>query len=642
MNWRIKLSTIATALLLSLSLRAAPDVVKASSFGFNAEDATECLQAAINSGARKVIIDNVGKEWIVRPLKLRSNLELVFEDDVVLLAKENEFKARNASMFSGGNIQNVSIIGGKNCVIRMRKKDYLDESRYEKAEWRHGIGLHGADGFVLKNMTIQSTGGDGLYLGCAGTKACNNVLVENCVFDDNNRQGLTVIGSDNTLIKNCVMKNTWGTNPMAGIGIEPNNVYGTMTNLVFENCECYGNAWIGGYLHNWNLDPIKTPPISVTFINCNFHDNKLGGFSVYGVKKGGRVVHGTADFIRCNFTGDELYALAFCSLTMDGFKVTLKDCVASVTAKSKAAVWLKTELFEPYGNVDFGNLKIRDEVEREPIQATPMRLQGMDTIYGTPVVAVGDGPYKAIDLAPIMAARPKSDLGLEAAKQTEFVAVDYMAGADGPGVKAGEKVRLRGSNTFVQCVRKGTTARVHLWTDKLVERDTKVDPQKIVIENSKGKAVKSVMVDENEQVVELTSPTEDEVYMFKFGGRHPFHVWSEAPGHGMIAANLSPFCTSSTWYFVVPAALKKVSVMVCASELESAVACLYDANGKALMEPKHVTDIDLLNVSRQPTEKDEIWSIRFTKTVEDYSFTLMGDLDPIVFSDPQNVIIRKK
>ena len=55
----------AIACLASLALAAAAadgpasgrDVVTASSFGWNAEDATKCLQAALDSGAKKVIVD---------------------------------------------------------------------------------------------------------------------------------------------------------------------------------------------------------------------------------------------------------------------------------------------------------------------------------------------------------------------------------------------------------------------------------------------------------------------------------------------------------------------------------------------------------------------------------------------------------
>ena len=50
------------------------DAVKASRWGFNAENATECLQKAIDSGAPEILVDNTGKDWIVDKIRLRSNL----------------------------------------------------------------------------------------------------------------------------------------------------------------------------------------------------------------------------------------------------------------------------------------------------------------------------------------------------------------------------------------------------------------------------------------------------------------------------------------------------------------------------------------------------------------------------------------
>ena len=44
----------------------------ASWYGWDAEDATAALQAAIDSPAEHVIVDNVGP-WIVGPIALRSN-----------------------------------------------------------------------------------------------------------------------------------------------------------------------------------------------------------------------------------------------------------------------------------------------------------------------------------------------------------------------------------------------------------------------------------------------------------------------------------------------------------------------------------------------------------------------------------------
>ncbi len=62
-------------------------------WGFNEEDVTTALQSAIESGAKKVIVPNMGKDWIVRSIHLVSNQEIEFEEGVVITAKRGDFKS---------------------------------------------------------------------------------------------------------------------------------------------------------------------------------------------------------------------------------------------------------------------------------------------------------------------------------------------------------------------------------------------------------------------------------------------------------------------------------------------------------------------------------------------------------------------
>ena len=55
------------------------DVANAAWWGFDQDDSTDALQAAIDSGAKTVIVPAMGQDWIVRPLTLASNQELVLE-----------------------------------------------------------------------------------------------------------------------------------------------------------------------------------------------------------------------------------------------------------------------------------------------------------------------------------------------------------------------------------------------------------------------------------------------------------------------------------------------------------------------------------------------------------------------------------
>ena len=52
-------------------------IANAAWWGFDEYDATECLQSAIDSGAKRVIVPNMTKDWIVRPVKLAGDQEII-------------------------------------------------------------------------------------------------------------------------------------------------------------------------------------------------------------------------------------------------------------------------------------------------------------------------------------------------------------------------------------------------------------------------------------------------------------------------------------------------------------------------------------------------------------------------------------
>ena len=68
-------------------------------WGFNETDVTSALQSAINSRVKKVVVPNMGKEWIVRPIFLANDQEIEFENGVVIKAKEGSSRGQ-AIVFS--------------------------------------------------------------------------------------------------------------------------------------------------------------------------------------------------------------------------------------------------------------------------------------------------------------------------------------------------------------------------------------------------------------------------------------------------------------------------------------------------------------------------------------------------------------
>ncbi len=271
----MKLFPLKSLLLLcaftgSLCSAEPEEEVYASKFGFDPADATECLQKAIDSGARKVIVDNVGKPWIVRPLKLRSNLHMLFKKGVIVEAKANEFKDKNACLFSAKNIRKLVMEGEEGAVLRMRKKDYQNpKMNYSRSQWRNTIELIGCYDVTIRGLAIASSGGDGIYLGRSygkdGRIACRDILIENCLIDDHHRQGISVISAINLIVRNCTISNTKGTEPEAGIDFEPNYPDEFISNCLVENCRFIDNHWSG-----INCSIFSVNPASVTIRNCSF------------------------------------------------------------------------------------------------------------------------------------------------------------------------------------------------------------------------------------------------------------------------------------------------------------------------------------------------------------------------------------
>src|SRR5690348_15615751 len=95
-------------------------LANAAWWGFNREDSTEALQAAINSGAKHLVIPFMGEPWIVRPLQLRSDQEILFEPGVLVLAKKAEFQGPGDSLFTAVGQSNL-VLRGYGATLRMRK-----------------------------------------------------------------------------------------------------------------------------------------------------------------------------------------------------------------------------------------------------------------------------------------------------------------------------------------------------------------------------------------------------------------------------------------------------------------------------------------------------------------------------------------
>jgi polygalacturonase len=264
-------------------------------WGYKADDATDALQAAIDSGAKTVLVPYTGWPWIVRPIKLRSNLEMNFEPGVVVLAKEGEFLGKGDSLFTAADATDI-VLRGYGATLRMRKKDYQNPP-YAKAEWRMGIDIVGCERVRVEGLRIESSGGDGIYVGATGNKPYSkDITIRDVVCHDNHRQGISVITAENLLIENCVLSATDGTAPQAGIDFEPNKADERLVNCVMRNCVVEGNTGpnILFYLRPLSREGL---PISITVDNCVVRGGSQSGITVAGLEDD--APQGSIDFKNC-------------------------------------------------------------------------------------------------------------------------------------------------------------------------------------------------------------------------------------------------------------------------------------------------------------------------------------------------------
>ena len=235
-------------------------------------DATDALQAAIDSGAQAVFVPSRGSPWQIRPIELRGDLVLVFEEGAELVAKQGAYLKRNATMFSVADASRI-LIWGYGATVRMRKEDYSSWP-YAESEYRHALRFRSVSELGIYGIQVQDAGGDGIYIGRSrdGRAYSENVVIRDVDLESGNRQGLSVVSARRVLIEDSTFSNTKGTLPQAGIDFEPNRPDEYLEDIVVRSSVFFGNRGAGIQFFLWNMTE-DSPPISVRIENSELRRN---------------------------------------------------------------------------------------------------------------------------------------------------------------------------------------------------------------------------------------------------------------------------------------------------------------------------------------------------------------------------------
>ncbi|MCJ7933009.1 MAG: hypothetical protein MUW56_05075 [Chryseobacterium sp.] len=206
-------------------------------------DYTKYLQQAFNEN-KEIIMPNFPIAVSYTGITVPSDRIITFQKNSSLIVLPNDQPKYQALLVS--NVKNVKIINPN--LVGER-----DQHMNSNGEWGMGINIISSNDVNVINPNIKNFWGDGIYIGRSGKQQsyCNRVRISGGVLDNNRRNGISVISGKDIIIENMTIKNTNGTNPMAGIDLEPN-----------LNDE---------YLYNINLNNIKTINNKVDGIKVVFH-----------------------------------------------------------------------------------------------------------------------------------------------------------------------------------------------------------------------------------------------------------------------------------------------------------------------------------------------------------------------------------
>ena len=624
---------IVAALVSALTAKGEATSVRASEFGWNAEDATECLRAALKSGAKTVRIDKKESDWVLSStVRLPSDVEVVLEDGVTVRAMPDRFKGLTDSLLAVIRQKRVTLRGEGTARLLMNKADYFDSSRYKIGEWRHAVNLMDAERLIISNLTIEASGGDGVYVNGVRT-----ALVDGVTSVANARQGISVISADRLMVRNCRFVKTKGVNPQCGIDIEPHVDTCRIKSVIIDNCVFEGNAAHGIAMNVSGLSD-KSEPMSVTVRNCTVTGN--GGYGIWALLARGthNPVKGFVRFENCRVTGNRLVPLDVSNLCVDGLAMSFRDCVFDAPGKSAAIRFMNGTVRHDVGECVFERCRVVTSAKSE----APVAFSG-----GTGIGVVG-----ARGTLEWVRGTSKRSFGLESwakkfppkpeLRQFTVAACELKdlvpATADAkPGAKCGKSPMIRGGFSFVQRTPSGGDFPIEFAGVRFGR------PCEVVVYDQAGTTHDTFTIEpSNPRCVYSLKARGAHVYRFDVrpnGGM--WTVSSSTPGHGVLANVRVPLFVvqNRDMYFSAPAGSEEVVVELSPQDGEHVTAELISPAGKVCDRCEKNPAGALLRAKFKKTAKAETWRLRAINFLEDCSIRIGGDATPVVAFDPASVLM---
>jgi len=234
-------------------------------------DDTASIQKAINTGEKNIFIpDGTYMINALTSILPKANQKIIMSKGAVLKAIPND--SGNYAIIKLSNVSNVSITGGTILGERSEHTGITGQQGF-------GILITGnTDTVTVHDITLKDCWGDGIYIGSL-TYPAKNIIIDNVICDNNRRQGISITYAEDINIRNSIFKNTNGSNPQAGIDIEPNDKC-YVKNVMIEDSYFLDNAGYGIVFTGYNGLYVDNAKISKCIFANNYKDLLIFGANV--------------------------------------------------------------------------------------------------------------------------------------------------------------------------------------------------------------------------------------------------------------------------------------------------------------------------------------------------------------------------
>jgi len=230
------------AILLAGALAHGATVdVRSHAFGARGDgrtDDTAAIQKAIHAvaGTGGTVLVPAGTYLVNtvassdRGLVVAGRMTLQLAQGAILKAIPNA--ARNSTILSVAGASQVTILGGT------LQGDRSGHSGTE-GEWGMGLSIQNSRQVTVRGMVARDCWGDGFYISASAEVSLTEVLAQH-----NRRNGLSVTSCDGLTVRDSEFRESKGTEPEAGLDIEPNPGE-TVRRVLITGCRFIDNAGSG-------------------------------------------------------------------------------------------------------------------------------------------------------------------------------------------------------------------------------------------------------------------------------------------------------------------------------------------------------------------------------------------------------------